>query len=275
LIIAELAIPSKEEEELRRRNQELENIVLEAVTGTVIVENRKPRRLLICAAFALLLVVGVIVGVTVGVTTIRAQAPHSSSSGFCNWGPDGTGASSICQGVALGDEWCDAGENNCESDCGGRWCTSEFFPSIDCPPGWNHASWTYYIAYAPCCEDSPNYDSSADTTECNVYNACDHIGQLAYSGHQSLEWVQSNNIISFFSINGDNASFGNKTMRLSAAGKTVEALVADTCADSDCNDCCSRNAEASGYLVDMEYWTVMNNFGDISAADGQICWQLV
>jgi hypothetical protein len=25
----------------------------------------------------------------------------------------------------------------------------------------------------------------------------------------------------------------------------------------------------------MEYWTVMRNFGDISTAQGQICWQLV
>jgi hypothetical protein len=25
----------------------------------------------------------------------------------------------------------------------------------------------------------------------------------------------------------------------------------------------------------MEYWTVVRNFGDISTAQGQICWQLV
>jgi hypothetical protein len=96
LIIAELAEPSQEEEELRRRNQELEaklaqiesgavtgTVIVEneseAVTGTVIVENsgagdhdqntapspfgRKGRRFWIGSSLALLLVVGVIFGV--------------------------------------------------------------------------------------------------------------------------------------------------------------------------------------------------------------------
>jgi hypothetical protein len=134
-----------------------------------------------------------------GGTNNPAPAASSSSSGYCNWGPDGTGASSICEGGELGNKWCNASENKCESDCGGRWCTSQNFPSpsIDCPPRWKEASLTYYNSYAPCCEDSPNYDSSADTTECVVYNAFNNIGQLAYSGQKSLEWLQSNNNISF------------------------------------------------------------------------------
>jgi hypothetical protein len=63
--------------------------------------------------------------------------------------------------------------------------------------------------------------------------------------------------------------------RVSAAGQTAEALVADTCGDHDCHGCYSNNAGPSGHLVDMEYWTVVNNFGDIAATQGQICWQLV
>jgi hypothetical protein len=92
LIIAELAEPSKEDEELRRRMEELENnftkIVSEAVTGTVIVENsggdhdqnaapspsgRKGKRFLIGAALALLLVVGVILGVAIPLTTNKDE----------------------------------------------------------------------------------------------------------------------------------------------------------------------------------------------------------
>jgi hypothetical protein len=99
LIIAELAEPYQEDEELRRRMQELEQEdevlrrryqelernISEAVTGTVLVENRsggdhdetaatspfdrKERGFLIGAAFALLLVVGVILGVTIPLTT--------------------------------------------------------------------------------------------------------------------------------------------------------------------------------------------------------------
>jgi chitin-binding protein len=45
------------------------------------------------------------------------------SGDFCNWGNDGTGASSTCEGGAQGGEWCNASGNQCESGCGGRWCT--------------------------------------------------------------------------------------------------------------------------------------------------------
>jgi hypothetical protein len=211
---------------------------------------------------------------------------------FCNWGPAGTGASSTCQGGAQGGEYCNDNENHCESGCGGHWCTGDGggpspptgggggSPSPptevggECPSGWNQASWTTYTSYAPCCQGSPNYDPFADRTECDLYSACDYLGQFAYSGEKSFNWVQNNNIMAFFSSYGDNTSFGNNMIRVSSAGKTVVALVADTCGDSDCNGCCSNNADPTGYLVDMEYWTVVNNFGDISAAQGQICWQL-
>jgi hypothetical protein len=89
VIMGELAEPSKEDEELRRRMQELEQnfeqIVSGAVQGTVIVENsgggdhdqnaapspsgRKGIIFLIGAALALLLVVGVILGVAIPLTT--------------------------------------------------------------------------------------------------------------------------------------------------------------------------------------------------------------
>jgi hypothetical protein len=109
LAIAELAEVSQEEEELRRRNQELEQedeehrrrnqelelIVNGAVTATVIVETsggddhdviatpspfgRKERRFLIGAALALLLVVGVILGVTIPLTTNNNNNKDSPS----------------------------------------------------------------------------------------------------------------------------------------------------------------------------------------------------
>jgi hypothetical protein len=87
VIMGELmAEPSEEDQELRRRYQELQHFVNQAVTGTVvIVENsgacdhdqnatsspsgRKSIILLIVAVFALLLVVGVILGVTIPLTT--------------------------------------------------------------------------------------------------------------------------------------------------------------------------------------------------------------
>ena len=48
------------------------------------------------------------------------------------------------------------------------------------------------------------------------------------------------------------------------------AMIADTCGDYDCGGCCSANAAETGYLVDLEYFTLMRNFGDTSFADGNI-----
>lgn len=207
------------------------------------------------------------------------------TTGFCNWGPDGTSASSVCEGGAQGGDWCNANQNQCQSGCGGKWCTSSAGPPPPPPPpvgggecgdGWTQASWTTYTSYAPCCRDSPTYDPSADTTECWKYSACSYLGDFAYIGHKSYDFVRSNNLISFWSAHGDGGqSFGNKKIRIAAGGKTIEALVADTCGDGDCDGCCTDNASPSGYLVDMEYHTVVNNFGSIDAVGGQVCWQLV
>jgi hypothetical protein len=95
-IMGELAEPSQEDEELRRRYTELQRIVSEAGIGTVIVENsgagnhdqdaapspfgRKERIWLIGAAFALLLVVGVILGVTFSLTTNNDNGSLSNDS---------------------------------------------------------------------------------------------------------------------------------------------------------------------------------------------------
>jgi hypothetical protein len=100
LITAELAEPSQEDEELRRRMQELENnfeqIISGAVTGTVVVENsgggdddqnaapspigRKGIRFWIGAALVLLLVVGVILGVVIPLTTNNNKDKDSLSN---------------------------------------------------------------------------------------------------------------------------------------------------------------------------------------------------
>jgi len=49
-------------------------------------------------------------------------AQPTTSNGFCNYGPDGTGASSTCEGGPEGGEWCNRSSSNC-LNCNGRWCT--------------------------------------------------------------------------------------------------------------------------------------------------------
>ena len=53
-------------------------------------------------------------------------------AGYCNWGPDGTAASSICDGDVQGGEWCNLSQDNCEKlvaptngGCAGNWCTND------------------------------------------------------------------------------------------------------------------------------------------------------
>jgi len=144
-----------------------------------------------------------------------------------------------------------------------------------CEDGWTAASWTWYVSYAACCQGNPNYDPNANTEECGSYSACDYPGAFAYASQQkSLEWVKSHDIVAFFSSFGDNAHYGNRNIRIKAKGTVIETEVLDTCGDHDCGDCCTGNAQPSGYLVDMEYWTVKRHFGELGAAQGQICWQL-
>jgi len=144
-----------------------------------------------------------------------------------------------------------------------------------CEAGWTPASWTWYKSYAACCPENPNYDPNADNSECELYNACQWSGYFAYvDGKKPYSWVANTDIIAFFSSYGDNAAYGNKRLRMKINTTVVEAEVLDTCGDSDCNGCCTRNSQPSGYLLDMEENTVVRYFGYLNAAYGQICWQI-
>lgn len=89
--------------------------------------------------------------------------------------------------------------------------------------------------------------------------------------------MSSNNLIAFFAASSNemgisNADFGKKHMLLKGKGKTIEALVADTCGDGDCNGCCTANSHPNtGYLVNMESQTLITHFGSLDEASGMIC----
>mmetsp|Transcript_6319 Transcript_6319/g.7853 ORF Transcript_6319/g.7853 Transcript_6319/m.7853 type:complete len:234 (+) Transcript_6319:35-736(+) len=140
---------------------------------------------------------------------------------------------------------------------------------------------TTYESYAKCCPSNPNYDENADKSECDDYSACDYPGEFAaFDNPVSYEYVTTHNLVAFFDKNDPNGdkfleNYGNKTIILTKNGITFNATIVDTCADSDCNGCCSKNAKPSGYLVDIEYNTVINNLGDINAADGQISFNIL
>ena len=137
------------------------------------------------------------------------------------------------------------------------------------------ASFTYYESYPRCCPDNPNYDPNASKTECKDYSGCKYSGDFEALGHKSFDWVKSNDIVSFYdnsNASGSNfmTNYGGRTITLTKGSVTFTATIADTCANKDCNNCCAKNSLPSGYLLDMEYYTIKRHFGSISAADGQI-----
>lgn len=154
------------------------------------------------------------------------------------------------------------------------------------------AAFTYYNSYPFCCPSSPNYNPSAPTQECVKYSGCSYLGDFAAfindtnpQGHRSLDYVENHNLIAFY----DNSDPKGTSWASKYAGKTIlltktynkvtfsfNATIADTCANSDCNGCCAQNTVDAGatYLVDMEYYTVMANFGTVGAVDGTIDFEI-
>eukprot|EP01083_Nonionella_stella_P106905 308959_1 len=137
------------------------------------------------------------------------------------------------------------------------------------------AQLTWYMSYAPCCPGNANYDPNANTTECIQYNACSYSGDFWAIGNKSFDYVRTNNLVAFYDPsdpNGDNFinNYGTREITLTKNGITFNATIADSCKNSDCGECCTRNALPRGYLIDMEYWTAMNNFGSTNDMFGEI-----
>ncbi len=124
---------------------------------------------------------------------------------------------------------------------------------------WQKANLTNYISY-------PDPGSE----ECIVYNGCEWAGWFAaLDDQQTPEWVQANNIISVHEKDFDTLKL--KTLRLRQGGQTIDAVVYDKCADSDCAGCCTTNATQNGhnFLIDIEINT-MSRFG--GRGDGIVEW---
>ncbi|WP_437751599.1 hypothetical protein [Sorangium sp. So ce1389] len=105
--------------------------------------------------------------------------------------------------------------------------------------------------------------------ECIEYNGCTWAGQFAaLDGKQPESWVRENNIAAVHSK--DFERYKLKTLRLRKDGKEIDVKVYDMCSDSDCSGCCTRNAQPSGNLIDLEKYTAQR-FG--VSASGQVEWR--
>ena len=103
--------------------------------------------------------------------------------------------------------------------------------------------------------------------ECIEYNGCLWAGQFAaLNGKQPESWVKANNIAAVHQR--DFSKYKLKTLRLRQGTHQIDVKVYDMCADSDCNGCCTKNAAATGFLIDIEKYTA-ERFGTRS---GTVDW---
>jgi hypothetical protein len=128
------------------------------------------------------------------------------------------------------------------------------------PPGdglvWRRANLTHFTSYP-----------EPGSEECEDYSGCMWAGYFAFvDGRMSESWVQSHNIIAVHSR--DAGAYALKTLRLRKGGSTIDGVVYDMCADSDCSGCCTRNASETGFLIDIESYTRVR-FGH---GDGIVEW---
>ena len=116
---------------------------------------------------------------------------------------------------------------------------------------WNRAALTWYTSWP-----------EPGSEECEDYNGCTWAGWFAgLEDQQTEEWVSEHNIIAIHEKDWD--TYKLKTFRLRKGGYTIDAVVYDKCADSDCDGCCTKNAGKIGFLIDIESYTRarFNNYG--------------
>lgn len=102
--------------------------------------------------------------------------------------------------------------------------------------------------------------------ECIEYSGCDYMGMFAACAKTATEeWVASHNIVAAFP---DFATLSLHDLCLKSGSKTIVVTVIDTCGDSDCGGCCTRNKGAADQLIDIESYTAAR-FG---VPDGRIQW---
>ena len=100
-----------------------------------------------------------------------------------------------------------------------------------------------------------NYTSYPDpgSEECIEFNGCTWAGQFAAcSDKQPETWVAAQNIVAAFP---DFDSLKLHELCLRKGNEYIVVTVLDTCADSDCSGCCTRNLGTTEQLIDIESYT--------------------
>ena len=123
---------------------------------------------------------------------------------------------------------------------------------------WRTANLTHYTSY-------PEQGSD----ECINYSGCYWEGKFtAYGDYEKKPpaWVEAHNIASVRFDHFNKLAF--RTLRLRAEKQEIDVVVYDSCADTDCSGCCTRNSRETGFLIDLEVHTA-SRFG---VYDGVVEW---
>lgn len=114
-----------------------------------------------------------------------------------------------------------------------------------------------------------NYESfpAPGSSECTDFNGCLWEGKFNTCGDylkQTKAWVMAHNIVALYPLK----TYGLHNICIKSGSKTMEVTVYDTCADSDCDGCCTQNKGSADALIDVEKYT-NSKFG---VGDGRIQW---
>lgn len=122
---------------------------------------------------------------------------------------------------------------------------------------WHEANLTNYTSYP-----------EPESEECIKYNGCEWAGYFSFvEGKQTEDWVKANNIIAIHSKDAE--QYRLKTFRLQQGDLEIDARVYDMCSDTDCDGCCTQNSTETGFLIDIEKYT-MERFG---SGEGIVKWR--
>lgn len=99
-----------------------------------------------------------------------------------------------------------------------------------------------------------HYESYPDpgSPECTEFNGCEYLGEFAACENTMPEsWVMAHDIAAVFPL--DDLALHRLCLRRGNA--TIVVTVIDTCADSDCDGCCTENRGGADALIDLEIYT--------------------
>ena len=188
---------------------------------------KAPRKRWTCALAALLLAACHAAGNDTDRHEAEASAGTTLEAGPSTLASDASGHASLTDAASTDGSLGTEGSGPSELDGAGDTAPVS---AVGCDqPGlvWKSAAKTNYESYP-----APGSD------ECVKYNGCEYLGQFqACENTMPESWVKAHDIASVFPLQG--LELHNLCLR--AGGKTMVVTAIDTCSDSDCEGCCTKN----------------------------------